>query len=301
MAHRPFVSKVASVIGHKIRQLLLEPRDRLRKTIASQFSEEIPNIPLREFADSGYHIFRSFCDETEIDRLKSRYLNQRCGAYESNDGNVSMPFFDIAFIKRFYESDTWRLLSMYGQVVYGSEPVLQVYPSIIITKPTFSQEEFSGRKHKVPALFHTDYPTELTVHIPLTDVTSDTNHTRFCNRSHRALRVQANRSYSETRANQYDQVHLLAEAGDLIAIDVTGIHRADVVRDSLRIMIQLKFTSPRYVLRGLDWSKPASRARESKVFTQSSMIIKEDLQGSFLFENARLVDRSIVRFYMENY
>jgi hypothetical protein len=301
MIYQPFVSKAVSVISYKMRQLLLEPRDRLRKTITSQFSKEIPNIPLREFADSGYYIFRSFCDEPEISRLKSRYLNQSCGAYKSNDGNVSMPFFDGAFIRRFYESATWKLLSTYGQAVYGSEPVLQIYPSIIITKPTFSQEEFSGQKHKVPAVFHTDYPTELTVHIPLTDVISDTNHTRFCTKSHRALRVQANRNYSETLANQFDQVHLLANTGDLIAIDVTGIHRADVVRDSIRVMIQLKFTSPRYVLHDLDWSKTASRARESKLFTQSSMVLKEDLQSSFLFENARLVDRSIVRFYMENY
>ena len=114
------------------------------------------------------------------------------------------------------------------------------------------------------------------------------------------MRVQPNRSYGENLANQFDQVHLLANAGDLIVIDGNGIHRADVVRDSTRVMIHLKFTSPRYVLRGLDFSKLVSRSRESKFFMQSSIVLKEDLQSSFLFDNARMIDRSLVQFFMKD-
>ena len=157
MLTSPFSSRVASAISSKMRQLL-ELRDRLRKRLLVNFLKT--HTPLREFAESGYYVFRSFLDESEISRLKSRYLNQSYITHKSQDGNVAMPFFDVAFIRRFYESDTWKLLSKYGKAVYGSELMLQSYPLLVLTKPTFSQEEFSGKKHKVPALFHTDYPTE---------------------------------------------------------------------------------------------------------------------------------------------
>ncbi len=273
----------------------------MRKAMVSRFSKNFLGCPIREFADSGSYVFRSFCDKKEVDRLRARYLTQSTDALESNDGNVMVPFFDVVFISRFYQSAAWKMLSAYGQAVYGTEPVLQIYPSLILTKPTFTQEEFSGRKHNVPALFHTDYPTELTVHVPLTNITGDTTHTRFCAKSHRSLKVRPQSTYAPTMADQFNQVNLFANAGDLIAVDVTGIHRADIVRDSIRVMIQLKFTSPRYVLNGLDWSRRSIQARESKAFTNNSLVFEEDLRNSLIFENARMIDRALAVSFINNY
>ena len=300
MLKKSLRSRISRLTHRLMRLLILDPRDRLRKTAATSFSKEIRGVPLRRFADNGFYVFRNFCEESEIFRLRSRYL---ClDNLSSNDDNLGVPFFDHSFMDRFYESSAWQMFSMYGRSVYGLEPVLQIYPSLIVTKPTFKQEEFSSKNHRVPAGFHTDYPTELTVHVPLAEISIETSHTRYCARSHRSLRVREQRRYdSSDVVDRFEHVHLLANAGDMIAIDVTGIHRADVVRDSVRIMIQLKFTSPRYLLKGIDWSAAGTKARASRAFTENTAVFEEDLESSFLFNNARGINRDAVRSFLDNF
>jgi hypothetical protein len=277
---------------------IVENRSRSRKNALAKGDGPAARDPiLRDFADRGYHVFRSYCDASELDRLRRRYLDD-VGALPSQDGNIAMPFFDPQFMSRFFESNVWSALSTYGRAVYGRAPVLQIYPSIVVTKPTFSQGEFVRGTHRVPASYHTDYPSEMTVHIPLTDITAQTNHTRFCVGSHRAAKVSPRGTYAADATTPYEHVELFANAGDLLALDVTGIHRADVVQDSLRVMIQLKFTVPRYVIAASDIGKAAKHALASGAFVREQATFREDLEFAMRFAPAQQLDRSSLQLHL---
>ena len=125
----------------------------------------------------------------------------------------------------------------------------------MVTNSLIQEKSFNEKIHKIPAFFHTDYPTEVTIHIPLTDITPKTPRTMYLDGSSMDSFVRPMKKYDARKVvNKFKTSELFAKAGDALVIDVTGIHKA-VIEPQPRIMIQLKFTSGRNILTKLDQMK----------------------------------------------
>jgi len=122
--------------------------------------------------------------------------------------------------------------------MYGSLPVLQTIPSLVVTYPTISQVEHQSELDNFPAKWHTDYAGEFTVHLPLTDITASTSHTAYIRGSAKGYLPLKAPNSSTSAVNPFFGY---ASKGDALFLDVCGLHRANI-RAGLRAMIQIKYT-----------------------------------------------------------
>jgi hypothetical protein len=167
------------------------------------------------------------------------------GNFKADEGNYSWPIMNRE-LHGFLESDELLgILTGYFKGVYGKMPVLQTIPSVVVTKPSLEQQDFIHGKHRFPAVWHTDYPTEFTVHIPLCEINASTPHTKYIETSHRHLSGGHARAQpdADTSPDYKDKkvAECFAEPGDAILLDVTGLHRAQLTC-MYRALIQLKYT-----------------------------------------------------------
>ena len=156
------------------------------------------------------------------------------------EGNISFPFYNKEFHDLLFNSDFLDFINAYFDLVHQQRPVLQTMPTLVITKPDTNQGEFSSVKHNFPAVWHTDYLTEFTIHIPLVNINDKTNHTKYLLNSHTNFFIPP---VGATKVNEVDNVNCFADVGDALFIDVDGWHRGHLEKGSFRAMIQLKYTT----------------------------------------------------------
>lgn len=92
------------------------------------------------------------------------------------DTNLDLLFLALALWINFH-SECYKNVIRHGKSIYGQKLILQKNSRPCITKPTFTQSEHSLINHDVPAKFHSDFPTEISVLVPFTPLTKETNHT----------------------------------------------------------------------------------------------------------------------------
>ena len=255
---------------------------RLRSRVDS--SPESNN--LLELLDSGFLRFVNCLDHGLIGSWKDRY-----GIKESNflraEGNISVPFFNAEMDGLLANGALIDLLREYYRWMYGSPPILQMIPSLVVTYPNIDQKDFSLGAHNFPASWHVDFRSEFTIHIPLEEISDKTPHTRYCAGSHTSLLRTAKRGHdSHERV-----VSCFGAPGDALMLDVEGWHRGQLEGHGFRAFIQLKFTlgndllTPE-VLSGAKLEKNVLRAKES---TKNYEELKQQLTADrrYLLEQIR--------------
>lgn len=187
---------------------------------------------------NGMVLAENIIDKNIIKNWISKY-----NIYDENfiacKGNISFPFYNKEFHNIMFNSDFLYYLNKYYDLAYGKKPVMQQMPALVITKPDMNQLDFSFGSDNFPAVWHTDYLTEFTVHIPIVDINSKTNHTKYLNGSHTNFFAPP---VGAVKVNETNNTNCFARAGDALFIDVDGWHRGHLEKGSFRAMIQLKYT-----------------------------------------------------------
>jgi hypothetical protein len=155
-----------------------------------------------------------------------------------SEGNVTWPFYNNDIHNLLQDSKFMSILDEYFIKVYGLPPVLQVVPSLVITKPSIQQDSPILSKKLFPAEWHIDYPGEFTVHIPLVEITTEVTHTKYCRGTQYSLMKP-----KERLINKNNLFLGTGSPGDVIMMDVDGWHAAQLKKNSFRALVQLKFTT----------------------------------------------------------
>ncbi len=187
---------------------------------------------------NGMVLAKSIIDKNTINNWISRYKISN-DSFHKCEGNISFPFYNKDFHDLYFNSDFLGYLNSYYESVYGKKPVLQTMPTLVITKPDMNQSDFTSSKHNFPAVWHTDYLTEFTIHIPLIEINNKTNHTKYLLKSHTNFFPPP---VGTTNVNEINNINCFANIGDSLFIDVDGWHRGHLEKGSFRAMIQLKYT-----------------------------------------------------------
>ena len=155
------------------------------------------------------------------------------------EGNMSFPFYNEEIHEILADSEISYYINKYFQTVYGTRPVLQQIPTMVITYPSMNQADYEYGAHNFPAAWHTDFKSEFTVHIPITIIDDKTPHTKYLKGTPHTLQ----RPRNKIKATSGEQVlSCFAVPGDAIFLDVDGWHRAQLERGRFRVFVQLKFT-----------------------------------------------------------
>jgi hypothetical protein len=239
------VNNLKKIIGSKLYKVR-NPRNsipkivRRRAAISSNNSIEItPKPELAELLKTGACSLKNCIPAESIESWHSMY-----GIHESNFssalGNYGFPFYNAQLHSLLTDSLLLTTIKTYFQLIYNKAPVLQVIPNIVITSPLIEQNSFQRGVHNFPANWHVDYNSEFTVHIPLTTISSRTSHTKYLSGSHVSL---LRPSLRKEEVDTSDVKCCSAVLGEALLIDVDGWHRAHLVPNTCRILIQLKFTT----------------------------------------------------------
>ena len=177
--------------------------------------------------------------------IHSKELRICSDNFKAAEGNYSWPVIDETLHKFLESKSLNKLLDDYFRLAYRGRPVLQIVPNIVITKPSISPEKFVHGKHGFPAVWHTDYPTEFTIHIPLSEIDNSTPHTQYLETTHRMPASGAARTMTDDEVSvEYAKkikARCFSSVGDALLMDVTGVHKAQL-NNKWRAMIQLKYT-----------------------------------------------------------
>ena len=202
------------------------------------FKSSKQNNEFLDLISNGTVLAKNTIDKSIINNWINRYhIYNDC--FIESEGNISFPFYNKEFHDLFFKSDFLGYLNTYYDLLYGKKPVLQTMPTLVITKPDMNQVDFSFGSDNFPAVWHTDYLTEFTVHIPIVDINSETNHTKYLNGSHTNFFAPP---VGAVKVNETNNTNCFARAGDALFIDVDGWHRGHLEKGSFRAMIQLKYT-----------------------------------------------------------
>ena len=186
----------------------------------------------------GMVLAKNLINKTTINNWINKY-HITIDSFRECDGNISFPFYNKELHNLLFESEFLDYLNMYYDLVYEKKPVLQQMPTLVVTKPKMNQVNFSHGNHNFPATWHTDYLTEFTIHIPIVDINSETNHTKYLKGSHTNFLIPP---IGAIKVDETNNINCFAKAGDALFIDVDGWHRGHLQKGSFRAMIQLKYT-----------------------------------------------------------
>ena len=246
------------------------------------------------FFERGYNLYKNAIPLSVYSKLTDEYFVNEKWFLDTNS-NIALPILQKELLKSIdYDSPILSYVQEYFRAFYRAEPNLQQVPKIIVTNPDIESKNFDAAKHRIPAFFHTDYPSELTVHIPLTDINDKTPRTLYLRGSHVSKSVRPMKKYVNTdHLSSFEHVELFAKSRDALIIDVTGVHKA-VLSPNLRIMIQLKYTAGNDILDAdINYEKTKailknanSHFKKFKVYTRK---LKDDWQA--IFENTELTQK----------
>ena len=223
------------------------PARQIKKTISYRWHLQSENIDpeTNKFLMNGFVIKNNCFELSAAQNIVDQY-RLHASSFTRSDQNLSWPCLSKEVIELFLRSQYRETIDRYFRVMYGCMPVLQKVPSIVVTYPLLDQINALEPKEKFPAQWHTDYPQEFSVHIPLTVIDESVTHTVYVGGSARDLLIQPQQvvsdEYISQRYNKQRIHRMVAEPGDVIFLDVTGYHRANL-RFGMRAMIQLKYTT----------------------------------------------------------
>ena len=203
---------------------------------------------MNAFFETGYNLYKNAISPSIYSKLTNEYFVNAKWFLKTNS-NIAIPILQRKFLKSIdYDSQMFSYVQEYFRAFYKAEPYLQQVPKIIVTNPDIEPKDFQAEQHRIPAFFHTDYPSELTIHIPLTEINEKTPRTLYLKGSHLSKAIRPMKKYASTGAlSSFEHVELFANPRDALMIDVTGVHKA-VLSPNLRIMIQLKYTAGNDIL-----------------------------------------------------
>ena len=209
-----------------------------KKKYQTLFNSEKKNQEFLYLLSNGMISAKKIIDKTIIENWVEKY-NIKNENFIACEGNISFPFYNNDLHNLLFNSDFLDYLNSYYELVYGKKPVLQTMPTLVVTKPDMNQSGFSTSKHNFPAVWHTDYLTEFTIHIPLVNINNKTNHTKYLLKSHTNFFPPP---VGATKVDEINNINCFADIGDALFIDVDGWHRGHLEKGSFRAMIQLKYT-----------------------------------------------------------
>tara|TARA_B100000795_G_scaffold256358_1_gene228714 strand:+ start:2321 stop:3244 length:924 start_codon:yes stop_codon:yes gene_type:complete len=209
-----------------------------RKNKKPLFQSKKKNKEFLTLMSNGALLAENIVDKVTIENWIQKYKISNDN-FIPCEGNISFPFYNKELHNLLFESEFLDYLNMYYDLVYGKKPVLQQMPTLVVTKPKMNQVNFLLGNHNFPATWHTDYLTEFTIHIPLVDINSETNHTKYLKGSHTNFLIPP---LGAIKVDETNNINCFAKAGDALFIDVDGWHRGHLEKGSFRAMIQLKYT-----------------------------------------------------------
>jgi len=209
----------------------------LKKKLRRQLTLLGENDPkLKVLASVGAFKYQEIVDRRIIDDWIYRYGLSISNLSRAN-GNLHIPFFNKQVLDILSRSPISSLLDSYFLKIYGSLPVLQCIPSLVISYPNISHDTFDPKTHNFPAIWHTDYLSEFTVHIPITPINLNTTHTMYAKNTHTSLFLPPKK-----HDNFQHFIRMYGNKTDAIMLDVDGWHSGRLEGTTPRIMIQFKFT-----------------------------------------------------------
>lgn len=209
-----------------------------KRRLKKQLVESKEKNELLQLFSDGFVLSNNLIDLATINSWITRYNISNENFIEC-EGNLSFPFYNKEFHDIMFNSKFLEYLNSYYELVYGKKAVLQSMPSLVITKPMMDQIDFTSSEHNFPAVWHTDYITEFTIHIPLFNIDDSTNHTKYLVKSHTNYFIPP---IGALKVDETKKVDCFANVGDALFIDVDGWHRGHLEKGSFRAMIQLKYT-----------------------------------------------------------
>jgi len=236
-----------------LRKLLNIARDILRKRKQKAKSQRCEKLARAAGTnpDLSHLLEKGWCNLGGVSNTSfCQYMKQKYPLSDDTflpcEGNIAWPVMDDQ-IRDILCNTTFReCITDYFYCAYREIPILQMVPTITVTKPNITQEEYKHGFHAFPGAWHTDYPTEMGVHIPVNDITTQTTHTKYIETSNRvALEPDGlllNDSFMEETYGPNCIVQCLAKAGEVLIMDTTGFHRAELNVEP-RIVLQFKFTA----------------------------------------------------------
>jgi hypothetical protein len=255
-----------SKIGNNIFQLRknFEIFSKMKKKLI--FHKISKKNSIYNLLNNGYEIQENLLNSDDINFISNKYLfSNNINDDKVYQQNLTFPFFDKIIIEKVFNSEIFRKTKIFFKSIYNVDPVLQQSPLIVITKPSFDKNEMNT-SYKIPADYHTDYPTEVALHIPLNDLKEGVIHTVYCKSSNRNIFIKSTSKYSENFTNKFKKINLVSKKGAGILLDTQGIHKANVKKGNIRIMLFFKFSSKNNIIKNVDYTKSSFSAKKSNYF-----------------------------------
>lgn len=299
MTHHMHLNKLKSKIGLKFFKLKknFEIINKIKKNYIF-YSKIKKNDPLYNLFNDGFDIYPNLISEDDIKYILKKYTNiENKNNSSSYDYNLIFPFFDKYILNKILNSNIISNINNFFLKVYKVKAILQQSPLLVITKPSIENHEMSS-KIKIPADYHTDYPTEMALHIPLNDLKNDMIHTIYCRSSNRDYLIKSTSKYNQQFAEKFERVKLVTKKGNGILLDTQGIHKANVKKNEIRIMLFLKFSSSSNIINNLDYSDVSTKSKESGYFTFNNFTTQSDCNYSEETSQLNSEQRKIFDYFM---
>lgn len=258
----------------------------------------ISKQPVRDLVLKGAINYKGVIENEVLDKWIDVY-----GLDESNiiqaDGNIAFPFFNKDVLKLIVDSQFSEVLFEYFKTIHGCKPVLQSIPYLVISYPNISHDNFDPMKNNFPANWHTDYISEFTAHIPLSEINSSLTHTIYAMDTHTSP-YKASPEMAKTKKifKSY------CNRGDVVMLDVDGWHHGRLEAAAPRIMIQFKFTKGNdtllYPKDGLSL-KAKLQIERTKNHIQSYKVIEKQLKRDLEFTRNMSYTHPILNILKDNH
>jgi hypothetical protein len=243
-------------------------------------NQENEPINIYDLARNGLAMGKNLVDSDTISSWQTRYGIAQ-SSFSPNLGNLSIPFYNPQMHELLHKSPIASYLDQYFKIAYRTKPVLQQVPVLVVTYPEVSHDSHIPSKHNFPAVWHVDYRSEFTIHLPLTIIDQNTSHTKYKKGSHYSTVFLPNEA---TCPDPSKIVNVFGSPGDAIFMDVDGLHRAHLGQNNLRVIVQLKFTTGNDMLHICDVNHPKlykniARTKEHfKNYSKIRAVLLEDCE-----------------------
>ena len=221
--------------------------DRIKKNSLCKKKEL--SSDLSKFISQGYLIKEKLLNDEDVNYILNHYINiDHIDDGDSFDYNLIIPFFNKKIINKILESELCENLDKFFKLTTKANFHFQTVPYIVITKPLSDQDTIDGKSAKIPVNYHTDFPFEITLQVPLLDLDLKSPHTLYFEKTNRSIFFRSTSVYKEEKLSKFKKINLIGKKGDGILIDTQGVHRANVYKNSIRIMLFIKFSNSKNII-----------------------------------------------------
>ncbi|PWH11106.1 hypothetical protein DEJ39_02090 [Bacteroidetes bacterium SCGC AAA795-G10] len=243
----------------RVYNYLGEVYNKLNKNIVSNKTDNKENFLVKE----GFRISKNIISLESIEHIISRYhLKEK--NFKKTKSNLALPLINSEFVNEIISNqEIQNTLGFFYENILKRKCFLQVPPSIVITNPEIKE----NAKYNIPCSWHTDYFQEFTFHIPLSKIDKTSTRTLYASKSHKDIFISSQGLYDINKFN-YQVEEMYSNPGDVIFLDVSGLHRAEL--GNYRMMIQFKFTSGNNLLNDIV---------QKETYKKMAVIFKENFIG----------------------